>query len=249
MKKNILNTIAKGLIIILSIIGFISVMDFVLSSSDSSKTVHGITVQNTPQNNSSENSKKKNISNLMYSFPENIFGSTYSIRAINIQELQTKELYKRAGVIEPGSIVNLVFYNPKMQDYRLLFKKPVVVKRYSHPVDSNDLGQTKIVYEINTFDSNKDGVINSTDNAILFISDLDGKELIQVTPDTVSVVEYRFAEKYQSIIIDSKYSPNDPKIDEYLWPHKQFWYDISSKQFKYFEFDTLLNQTKKIFNK
>ena len=71
----------------------------------------------------------------------------------------------------------------------------------------------------------------------------------KITPDSLSVEEYRFEEKKQSLIIDSKYRPNNPKTVKELWPHKQLWYDFGTGQFKYLQFDALINQAREVLKK
>ncbi len=53
-----------------------------------------------------------------------------------------------------------------------------------------DLGPKKILYALANDDTNKDGLINTNDIENLFISELDGKNLTQVTDRRVNSIEW-----------------------------------------------------------
>jgi hypothetical protein len=97
---------------------------------------------------------------------------------------------------------NLLFYNPKTQDYYLLdADKKMLIYNYA----LNDTAKGKIVrnlarYDIQ-FDDNQDGKFNNADAKRLFVSNRLGKGFRQVSPENVSVRHYQFAPKGNFIII------------------------------------------------
>lgn len=69
----------------------------------------------------------------------------------------------------------------------------------------------QIFYRIVKKDHNNDHIYNSADPVILFTSDLNGKNLIQVTPDDEKFVDYFYYPKTQKILVKSIIDRNDDK--------------------------------------
>jgi hypothetical protein len=70
----------------------------------------------------------------------------------------------------------------------------------------------QIFYRIVKKDHNNDDIYNSEDPVILYTSDLNGKNLIQVTPDDEKFVDYFYYPKTQKILVKSIIDRNDDKI-------------------------------------
>ena len=215
----------------------------------------GIVVQDSTQQSSPIAPKsERQISNIQYSFPIKIYGSTHSFFKVLLVEPAVSKLFKRGGYsmdseYDNGIMVNVVYLNSKSQDLHLLFTKPTFIRRLSSPSSRADSGQKQILYDAIIHDSNSDGIISGDDNIVLFSSELDGTDLTRITPDSLSVTRWQFADNFQSVIIEVKQPMHDPSIDEKLWTRHLFWYDLSTKKFKYQQLDVLLERSKTILGK
>lgn len=69
----------------------------------------------------------------------------------------------------------------------------------------------KIFYRVVKKDLNKDSVYNSKDPVMLFISDIFGKNLAQVTPDNEQFLDYFYYPDTQKILIKSAIDADDDK--------------------------------------
>jgi hypothetical protein len=241
---------------ILALVGFVNVISFFVESKKDAHQSHGIVIQDTTQSGLQNAQKgRKQISNIQYSFPIKLYGSSYSFFKVLLVEPEVSELFKRMGSYsmnseyDNGIIVNFVFLNPKTQNLNLLFNKPSFIQTYSAPSSRVDSGQTKILYNAIIRDSNLDGIISSEDNVVLFFSGLDGSDLTQITPDSLSLTRWQFAENFQSVIIEVKQPIKDKSVDEKLWPRHLSWYDLNTKKFKYQQLEVLLERSKHILGK
>jgi hypothetical protein len=232
------------------------VFSFFFESNKEAHQPHGIVIQDTTQKDShNTQSGKKQVSNIQYSFPVKLYGSSHSFFKILLVEPKISELFKRMGSYswnseyDNGIVVNFVFLNPKTQNLSLLFDKPSFIQRYSVPSSSADSGQTKILYDAIIRDSNRDGLISSEDNVVLFFSELEGTGLTQITPDSLSLTRWQFADNFQSVIIEVKQRIDDKSVDEKLWPRHLYWYDLNTKKFKYQQLEVLLERAKHILGK
>lgn len=239
---------------VLATIGLCTILYILLADSFRQAPQHGIVVQESAQNpqGQAQTPQKANLPDFRYSFPMSIYKSPYLILKVAQTETDGSDQYKRRlssladAEFESGITVNLVFFNPTTQDFRLLFDWPAFIQALSCPTGANDSGQTKILYDVLTKDTNHDGVINSKDNTVLFSSELNGTGLSQITSDSVSVVRWQFAERHRSIVIEVKTPPKDPTIEERAWPRRLLWYDLVAKSFKYHQLDTLIIRAKSL---
>jgi hypothetical protein len=242
-------------ILVLSFIGFISTILFFVDGKRNIDQPHGIVVQDSThpsQHNQQEVAKQ--LAQIHYSFPTKIYGSPSSIFKVLFAEPRVSELFKRASYsihseYDNGIVVNFVFLNQNTQALFLLFSKPTFIQNYSCPATKADSGQSKILYNAVIHDSNGDGIISGDDNAVLLCSDLDGSNLLQLTPDSVSLSRWEFTDHFQSVLIEVKQPLRDKSIEESLWPRHLYWYDFASKKFKYQKLDELLEQSKRILGK
>jgi hypothetical protein len=69
----------------------------------------------------------------------------------------------------------------------------------------------KIFYRVVEKDINKDSIYNSKDPVMLFISDIFGKNLVQVTPDNEQFLDYFYYPDTQKILIKSAIDTDDNK--------------------------------------
>ena len=235
--------------------GFMCGVVFLAACQSDMPKTPGIVVQDSTQQSSPSTPKsERQISNIQYSFPMKIYGSAHSFFKVLLVEPAVSKLFKRGGYsmdseYDNGIMVNVVFLNAKSQDLHLLFTKPTFIRRLVSPSSRADSGRKQILYDAITRDSNGDGIISGDDNIVLFSSELDGTDLTRITPDSLSVTRWQFADNFQSVIIEVKQPLHDPAIDEKLWPRRLFWYDLSAKKFKYQQLEVLLERSKTILGK
>lgn len=74
-----------------------------------------------------------------------------------------------------------------------------------------EFSNPQIFYRIVKKDHNNDKIYNSSDPVILYTSDLNGKNLIQVTPDDEQFVDYFYYPKTQKILVKTIIDRNSDK--------------------------------------
>lgn len=101
--------------------------------------------------------------------------------------------------------INLVFLDIDYRVINTLLDRKAFIHSTASPrpgvaVNTLDPRVRNIVYLISVEDSNHDGMLNESDNADLYISHIDGSNLVQVTKD-VFVRDYRFINNNSEILI------------------------------------------------
>jgi len=250
--KRILRILAGFVVGALALVGLGTAIYALLMVSEKEHVPHGVILQDSAQGaQAPPQPRPGSPPEFRYAFPLSVYKSPYLLLKVVQTETDGSSRLKR-GIsgsgreYEPDIIVNVVFFNPGSQDSRLLFDRPVFIQGLSCPGSINDSGQTKILLEVLTRDSNHDGVINAKDNSVLFCSELDGTGLTQITSDSVSVVQWQFAERRHSVVIEVKRRPRDPSIEEGSWPRRLLWYNLVARSFTYRQLDTLISRAGKI---
>lgn len=117
--------------------------------------------------------------------------------------------------------LNVVFLNSRLEPTRTLLDKKGFIEEFRYPEkqDQYPTGDSLVLkyitYEIGYEDSNKDGVMNSDDKTDLYFTDLEGKNLTQITHN-VDVHRYYFFNEDELIII---YARRSDKPEEYKKEH------------------------------
>lgn len=134
-----------------------------------------------------------------------------------------------------SQIVNIVFLDKNLEVSRTLLDKKacitgIDIKYKYHEDDENvDTNYKYLAYLIAFSDNNNDGFLNSSDYQDLYISNLDGQELVQVTQDK-DIESYEIDNQKNEILITYKDRKSKRKREHRL---KQFCiYDIQTKQTK-----------------
>ncbi len=95
-------------------------------------------------------------------------------------------------------IRNIVFYDLEAgNSYPLMSDTAHILSFALHKEFENKL----IFYRVVKNDINKDSVYNASDPVMLFVSDLNGRNLTQVTPENEQFVDYFYYEKTQTILV------------------------------------------------
>lgn len=113
---------------------------------------------------------------------------------------------------------NIVFYNRKTKEYHLLDekKKMLIHSYYNRGSDYNVPQQyyKKIFYTITASDYNGDNKFSREDPVYLFVSDTDGKNFRQLTPDNYGLHSWQMIKNTNTLImILTKESNNNKKFD------------------------------------
>lgn len=197
---------------------------------------------------------------LKYNSPENIYNSTnfmikvkprnYKNPKIQVSSPPSNESRKFAMIMEPSEYyLNILFVDADYNIIGRLLDKKAAIGDITLPTgeDSEKVDTTikNIGYLIAFKDSNDDKFIDWNDNYDLFISDLNGKNLIQVTHD-IDIKEYRFINNHKEIFIlftSREDIPDEHRITRFAI------YNIETNKLRSLnEIDKALNGVQKILN-
>ena len=135
----------------------------------------------------------------------------YGSRKIVVQNIPaTKQLrmveapYYRSSYRRNAACINLLFYSEQSMDSRLLVDKIAFISHINYPNSVVDSLQNFILYEITFTDTNNDSRLNAEDKGNIFISDLNGTGLKQLTPDTLTVYDYQYNPEHGKIYFKTK---------------------------------------------
>jgi hypothetical protein len=186
------------------------------------------------------------LQGLNYESPVNVYNSTNYYLPISVMTYEEAKEYRdfvsMAGDMSPDAYghnyFNVIFLDKQYNVIgQLLDKKASITDifinsgqygyQYDHQEKEIDRTVKNIAYSIVFDDSNKDGKLNSLDNQDLYISDLEGKNLTQVTAD-IDIVEYQFVNSNTEIFI--RFKDRTDIRDEYKYV-KFGLYNIEQKAF------------------
>ena len=109
---------------------------------------------------------------------------------------------------------NILFYNKSTGENRLLTKEKTRISNfYVNREDPEDESiKTKIFYELTQLDYNKDGKLNRKDPEFLFASNLNGTELVQVSPKKEDLQRFSILPYSTQIILRTLRDTNQDSI-------------------------------------
>ena len=242
-----MKSIKKRLLLFINLLLIISLTAFYFACSNNHS--------NSQNTNSSESKTNKNNNNPSDNnsklFPKTsgpfyVYGSKYSfMKMIVSDEKYQTELQQRAGYV-PEININILFYDLSKPYYKLLFDRAANIISVDYPSSDKEKNQKYILYKVIINDSNGDKKLDNDDNNVLFISDLYGNNLTQVTDSKLNLVSYSKIVNDRLLIIES--TPNK-EITKENWPSKVIIYDMNSKKMIENKFDIMLEKAIKIFNK
>jgi hypothetical protein len=191
-----------------------------------------------------EKAKKDSLvlQGITYEAPRQVYNSTNMYMPISVltyqQAKEAKQAQQSAGDFNPGhfNYINVLFLD---KDYKvigqLLDRKasvseiPMMGYPYNTYRDDIEIDKTvkNMAYKIGFEDSDKDGKLNFLDDHDLYISDLDGRHLTQVTSKK-NIIEYYFINSNSEIFV--QFMDRNGMRDEYN--HVKFGvYNISTGLF------------------
>ena len=194
--------------------------------------------------------KGKVIQGLVYDRIERIPGTiNYMLPLSALKFNKPKDLEKfygefedarsKAGDMNMSSMhgnVNIIFLDIDYKVINVLLRKKAFIQNYHSPRIHYDLQEKvdptvkNILYLIGFEDTNKDGLLNELDDEDLYISDVDGSNLRQVTRN-LHILDYDFINNNSEVFI--VYENRDSIADEYK--RKRFGkYQIEKDTFREF---------------
>ncbi|OFY82493.1 MAG: hypothetical protein A3F72_00260 [Bacteroidetes bacterium RIFCSPLOWO2_12_FULL_35_15] len=118
-----------------------------------------------------------------------------------------------------GNCNNIIFYNKKNDETHLMLQNPAIISQFYFPYYNKEYVGEKyyfILVGIRGDDTNADGYINSEDAEKVYISDLSGKNLYQITPDNTQLVDWFIDVKTNNILMKVRFDTNkDQKFNYY----------------------------------
>jgi hypothetical protein len=149
------------------------------------------------------------LQGLEYSTPFRVYRSTGYVLPVQIRTyVDPKKISDTFGydsrhklrVERRGNTVNVIFLDENFQVERTLLDRKAFINTFDYPTPPNygdnypsrfDTTVHHIVYDIAFEDSDKNGAIDEEDDSDLYISDLDGANLIKVS-NNVAIQSYEF---------------------------------------------------------
>lgn len=103
---------------------------------------------------------------------------------------------------------NIVFYNRETKESHFFTRDRMDIRAvnvlHNRREIKGSIYNGKILYEIITTDYHEDGTLNGLDPEYLFVSDFDGSNLIQISPDNEDLLSYIVTEGDQKIIFRTR---------------------------------------------
>lgn len=120
--------------------------------------------------------------------------------------------------LEEFDIRNMLFYNSFTQDKYPLTETTLHILSFGL---HRDYGNKMIFYRVVLNDYNGDGFFNNEDPVVLCISDLYGRNFVQVTSDEEQFIDYTYNEETETIMIktlaDSDGNKKFNEVDEVIF--------------------------------
>jgi len=234
------------LLIVLAGIGVLSILVFIVSER-SLRSNEGVPIH---KDTSTTHSLSQSV---RFSLPDRIYGTPYSLSHVLLVDPDARSRFEVIGSYssrsgdEYGTAINVAICDTKRDDFRLIFSRPALIRDINRPENESDSLQSVLIYEAYVNDTNGDGIVGSKDNLTLFSTDLDGRNLAQVTPDSLSVAEWKFTDGLQKLIVSAKVRPAHISVEERPLPRRLLWYDLKTKLlYSQPSMDRLLDATKQI---
>ena len=124
--------------------------------------------------------------------------------------------------------VNLLIYSEELPKGFLLFDQQVLIEHIMVPRLAED-PQDYILYDVVSRDTDGDGRLTREDDKGLWISDLDGRQLTQITPDSLALSGFSFGEGKRRIYIAAWKIPEDRGIPREHWEQAIYVFDIGRR--------------------
>jgi hypothetical protein len=131
--------------------------------------------------------------------------------------------------ISSQSTVNLLLFSESNPNGFLLFDRQVLIRKAFVPRNPED-PQDYLLFLVADRDSDGDGRLSSMDDQSLWVSDLYGQELNQVTTDSLLFESFSFEENKRRVYIVASLKPSNNTVPREHWEQSLFIYDIDQKK-------------------
>lgn len=147
---------------------------------------------------------------LTYNEPELIYSTENYLLAVGVERFEPSEgkSYSDNAYYSDGryhASVNVIFLDKNLKPQKTLLDRKAYISEFTFPTinmyDDSDTTARNMIYLIAFQDTNEDGTIDFSDNTDLYISDLSGNNLQQITRNMV-VSQYNFIQQGQKLRID-----------------------------------------------
>lgn len=191
------------------------------------------------------------LQHLIYDRPTRIDSTNFYYTSVVVMDKKLpkdiKDMINSAADISiymVGASINMIFFNEDRSVVRRLLPKNGYIndyiiggERYSYSNNEKSFFPFAL-YRIALKDDNGDSRINSKDSMPYYLSNLDGTNLRQITPDSLELDSYWFSDNYNEIYFDEIIEDkNSPLVFEnyYEKTRKVYYYNLNTNEFGLFE--------------
>jgi hypothetical protein len=165
-----------------------------------------------------------------YENPIVLDSSDFVLMPISTEFLEKRTSFSKDGYSDQyfPRFWNILFYNRITGESRFLSKNKIRISNIETNNREQEYGGShnksykgKILYSIGDIDYNQDNKLNGTDPDFLFVSDLNGKNLIRISPMNEDLNYYEVIPNSNQIILNTRRDTNSDSIfnrdDELIW--------------------------------
>jgi len=198
------------------------------------------------------------LQDISFGIPRTVGTTQYCVIHIVSKDLATptriteSERYVRIApswernVLRIGGTINLLFAKQDGSEPRLLLDRKALITSSDIPSEGDSL-QGLNLYRIVIKDTDNDGRLTHNDRSDLYVSDLNGQNLRQITGDKLNVLQYRLSMERKKIFIHAQLRPADQKISRNDWQDTLVVYDLVRQQLSPFlADDSLFHKARKL---
>ncbi|MEM1270490.1 MAG: hypothetical protein AAGI08_10630 [Bacteroidota bacterium] len=197
---------------------------------------------------------------LIYDSPRPVGTSPYYLASVYVTDREldpeVRSAIENAGDLSLnlfGARVNVLFFTADRREVHALLDTVAYVNRVDVPAHQS-AGRVPrefphLVFEIAMRDSNGDNRLNSEDERAFYLSDYSGRDLRQITPDGLDLVDYWYDADQQVLFFEEVRvgtSETVHGIDYTLDERRLHYYDLVSGEFGAFEeLDTVFGELRR----
>jgi hypothetical protein len=258
--KHIWNINSIGLLIIIAYSAFKISQEIYKSFDSSDPYVTGIIVGDKAKKATNLN---LNIQQLTLDEAQHIESTDYYFTEVYVADKKiSKEMENMLNAANDinhdmfAARINMIFFNSDRSYVKRLLQTNGFIKSFDYGqsyYSKRDTTRKYILYEIALHDSNKDGRINKQDQTSIYMSNMNGNNLVQISPDSILISKYYFAEGNNEVFFESEIEHKDmPLLDNsrFATDRIYYYYNLKTKKFSRFdELDNEFDEIKKLHKK
>lgn len=167
--------------------------------------------------------------NFEYQNPIVLDSGRHILIPISTEFLKEKKRFSGSGYYEKDfpRYWNVLFFNNQTGETKLLTQEKYRISTIAAEKEEHNYNREVrtlegyILYEITTIDYNKDEKINHLDPDYLFISNIDGRNLLRLSPEYEKLIYYKVIPNSKQIIFETRRDTNQDSLftgkDELVW--------------------------------